>query len=190
MGKIVVSTNVTLDGVVQDPDGHEGFDRGGWFDQHLEGNREAWTLLEFEEAKAASAFLLGRSSDEWFGSRWSARTGEWADRLNELPKYVISSTVDEAVWTNGTVLAGDVIEDVRSVREHVAGDIIIYASYQLVQALLDHDLVDEFRLTIFPVIVGGGRRLFGTTEQAKSLVLAETRKLGEGLVFVRYEVAR
>ena len=150
MGKIVISTNVSLDGVVQDPDGEEGFRLGGWFGQAGGKDLEEWAKVEFEEALRTEALLLGRRSDEWFAARWPSRTGEWADRLNSLPKYVVSSTLEEPRWTNSTVLKGDVVSEVSKLKQELDGDIVVYASYQLGRTLMEHDLVDELRLFVFP----------------------------------------
>jgi dihydrofolate reductase len=190
MGKIVISTNISLDGVVQDPDGLEKYERGGWFSQSGGKDLEPWARMEAAEAMNADALLLGRHSDEWFGSRWVARTGAWADRLRALPKYVISATLTDPVWQNTTVLDGEVTAEVATLKADVDGEILIYASYQLGQALIEHDLVDEFRLTVFPVIVGAGRRLFGETSDRKPLRLVNTQTIGDGLEFLTYELAR
>jgi dihydrofolate reductase len=186
MGKIVISTNVSLDGVVQDPDGAEGFRLGGWFGQFGGQDLEAWRKVSLDEALGAEALLLGRRSDEWFATRWAARTGEWADRLNSLPKYVVSSTATEPSWTNATVLSGDVVSEVAKLKQEVAGDIVVYASYQLGHTLIEHDLVDELRLVVFPVVLGAGQRLFGETSGMKPLRLADVRTIGDGLAFVTY----
>src|SRR5579859_1241392 len=135
MGKIVISTNVSLDGVVQDPTGEEGFKQGGWFGQFGGRDLEEWAKVSLGEALGAQALLLGRRSDEWFAARWAARTGEWADRLNGLPKYVVSATIDEPLWGNGTVLTGDVVQEVSALKERVDGEIVVYASYQLGRTL-------------------------------------------------------
>jgi dihydrofolate reductase len=136
MGKIVISTNVSLDGVVQDPDGQEGFRLGGWFGQFGGKDLEQWTKVSFDEALHTEALLLGRRSDEWFASRWNGRPGEWADRLNGLPKYVVSSTLEEPKWSNSTVLTGDVAEEVTKLKQQLDGDIVVYASYQLGRTLI------------------------------------------------------
>jgi dihydrofolate reductase len=188
MGKIIVNANVTLDGFVQDPDGLEGIRLGGWFGQYGGADLAEWAKVEFEEAQRTDAVLLGRHSDEWFASRWASRTDEWANKLNSLPKYVISSTREEAKWTNATVLGGEVVEDVKNLKEHLDGEIVVYASYQLVRTLIDHDLVDEFRLIVFPVLLGGGERLFNETSEKTSLSLIKTGSIGESLVFLNYEV--
>lgn len=190
MGKIIISTNVSLDGVVQDPDGKEGFGRGGWFARSGGKDVEEFARIEYAEALRTAALLLGRRTDEWFGTRWPSRTGEWADRLNGLPKYVVSSTLQDPAWTNVTVLKGDVIEEVARLKQELDGDIVVYASYQLARALLEHDLVDELRLFVFPVVVGAGERLFGETSGEKRLRLASSRTVGDGLVYVTYETVR
>jgi dihydrofolate reductase len=188
MGKIVISTNVSLDGVVQDPDGEEGYERGGWFSQFGGKDLEPWAQILADEAMRTDALLLGRRSDEWFGSRWSARTGAWADRLNALPKYVVSETLNDPIWQHSTVLTGDVIAEVSKLKQELDGEILVYASYQLGQALIEHDLVDEFRLFVFPVVVGAGNRLFGKTSDKKPLRLVHTKTIGDGLVFLTYEL--
>ena len=154
MGKIVISTNVSLDGVVQDPDGAEGFRLGGWFGQFGGRDLEEWATVELEEALGTEALLLGRRTDEWFATRWASRTGEWADRLNSLPKYVVSSTLQEPRWANSTVLRGDVAGQVSKLKQELEGDILVYASYQLGGTLIEHDLVNELRLVVFPVVLG------------------------------------
>lgn len=188
MGTIVITTNTSLDGVVQDPDGHEGFERGGWFGRSIGADREAWADVETEEAKRAAAMLLGRRSDAWFAPRWTDREGEWADRLNALPKYVVSSTIDRPEWTNATVLSGDVVAAVRELKERIDGEILVYASYRLVRTLIDDDLADELRLVVFPVVVGAGERLFGDTGTPKPLRLLSTRTIGDGLTRLSYQL--
>jgi dihydrofolate reductase len=190
MGKIVISTNVSLDGVVQDPDGAEGFKLGGWFGQYGGKDLEEWAKVSLAEALGTEALLLGRRSDEWFATRWAARTGEWADRLNSLPKYVVSSTLDEPRWGNSTVLRGDVVSAVTKLREELAGDIVVYASYQLGRTLIEHDLVDELRLVVFPVVLGAGERLFGATSDSRPLHLADVATIGDGLAVLTYRRVR
>jgi dihydrofolate reductase len=190
MGKIVITTNATLDGVVQDPDGGEGFKLGGWFNEFGGNDLEAWAKLETDEALGAEALLLGRRSDEWFGARWASRSGEWADRLNSLPKYVVSSTLEDPVWTNSTVLKGDVVSEVVRLKQEVDGDILVYASYQLGHTLMEHDLVDELRLVVFPVLLGAGERLFGATNKTKALRLVDSRIVGDGLALLTYQLVR
>jgi dihydrofolate reductase len=190
MGKIVISTNVSLDGVVQDPDGREGFSRGGWFAQPGSRDLEEWGKVEYAEALDTAALLLGRRSDEWFGTRWASRPGEWADQLNRLPKYVVSATLEDPRWTNVTVLKGDVVHEVTRLKQELDGDIVVYASYQLGRTLIEHDLVDELRLFVFPLAVGAGERLFGETTAAKPFRLTGSRTVGDGLVFLSYAIVR
>jgi dihydrofolate reductase len=190
MGKIVISTNVSLDGVVQDPDGQEGFRLGGWFGEFGGKDLQEWAKVSLEEALRTEALLLGRRSDEWFGSRWNSRSGEWAERLNSLPKYVVSSTLADPVWKHSTVLKGDVVDEVRKLKRELDGEIVVYASYQLGRTLIEHDLVDELRLTVFPVVLGAGERLFGETREQKPVRLLDTRRIGDGLAFLTYELVR
>jgi len=190
MGKIVVSENVSLDGVTQDPTGEEGFRHGGWFGRIGDKDREAWAKMELDEALGAEALLLGRRSDEWFAARWLSRGGDWADRLNSLPKYVVSSTLEEPKWANATVLTGDVADEVSKLKQELDGDIVVYASTRLVRTLMEHDLVDELRLTVYPVVLGAGERLFGETSDSRPLRLVSTRTIGDGLAFLTYERVR
>jgi len=190
MGKIIISTNVSLDGVVQDPDGKEGFRLGGWFSQFGGKDLEAWAKVSLEEALGTDALLLGRRSDEWFAERWHSRSGESADRLNGLPKYVVSSTLEHPRWRNSTVLKGDVVNEVSKLKQELDGDIVVYASYQLGRTLIEHDLVDELRLVVFPVVLGAGERLFGETSDKKPMRLVHARTLGDGLAFLIYQPVR
>src|SRR3954466_11005458 len=152
MGKIVISDNVSLDGVIQDPAGDEGFSRGGWVG--LIAAREDVAKVALDEALGAEAFLLGRRSYEWLAARWPSRSGELADRLNSLPKYVVSSTLEDPDWNNSTVLKGDVVDEVSKLKQELDGEIVVPASYQLGRTLIEHDLVDELRLVVFPVVLG------------------------------------
>ena len=192
MGKIVMSgpQNVSLDGVVQDPDGQEGFALGGWFVQFGGKDLEQWNKVALDEALRAEAWLLGRRSYEFFGVRWRPRSGELADRLNSMPKYVVSSTLEDPEWNNTTVLKGDLVTEVSKLKQELDGEIIVPASYQLARTLLEHDLVDELRLVVFPVVLGSGERLFGETSGKKSMRLVSVNTIGDGLAFVTYEVVR
>jgi dihydrofolate reductase len=190
MGKIVISENVSLDGVVQDPTGEEGFRYGGWFGQIGDKEREAWARVEFAEALGSEALLLGRRSYEYFAARWPSRSGEWADRLNSLPKYVVSSTLVDPDWNNSTVMKGEVVNEVSSLKQELDGEIVVYASSQLVRTLMEHDLVDELRLIVYPFVFGTGERLFGETTDKKSMRLLDTRTLGDGLAYLAYQVVR
>ena len=190
MGKIVVSQNVSLDGVVEDPSGEGGFRHGGWFQQFIGEDFGAWANVELAEAQGAEALLLGRRSDEYFAMRSSSQSGEWVDRLNSLPKYVVSSTLEDAKWSNATVLKGEVISEVSKLKQQREGEIVVYASRPLVRALMEHDLVDELRLTVFPVALGAGERLFGDTSDKRPLRLIATKTIGNGLAHLTYERAR
>jgi len=190
MGKIVISENITLDGVIQA--GGEGFERGDWFTGIGDKDREAWAGVEFEEALGAEALLLGRRSYEWFVARgWASRSGEWADRLRTVAKYVVSSSALEGPdWPNSTVLGGDVVEEVSKLKQRVDGEIVVYGSGRLAHTLIEHDLADELRLMTYPFVVGAGERLFGETSGVKTLRLVSTRTIGDGLVLLTYESVR
>ena len=190
MGKIVMSgpQNVSLDGVVQDPDGEEGFRLGGWFVQFGGRDLEEWNKVALEEALRAEAWLLGRRSYEFFGARWRPRNGELADRLNSMPKYVVSSTLEDLEWNNSTVLKGDVATQVSKLKLELDGEIVVPGSYRLARTLIAHDLVDELRLVVFPVVLGDGERLFDGTSEKKPMRLVDTKTIGDGLVFVTYEL--
>lgn len=190
MGKIVITTNISLDGVIQDPDGEEGWRLGGWFNRFGGKDLEEWARVEAGEALGADAILLGRRSDEWFAARWQSRGGEWADKLNSMPKYVVSSTLKDPVWSNATVINGDVVSGVSKLKQEISGEILVYASYRLVHTLIEHDLADELRLVIFPVVLGAGERLFGATSDKKPMRLVSATTMGRGLAFVTYVVAR
>jgi dihydrofolate reductase len=188
MGKIVVSDNVSLDGVIQDPAGDEGFRVGGWVG--LIKDRPKLNKLALDEALGAEALLLGRRSYAWFAARWPTRNGELADRLNSLPKYVVSSTLEDPDWTNSTVLSGDVVDEVSKLTHELNGEIVIPASFQLVRTLMEHDLVDELRLKIFPVVLGAGERLFGETSNKKAVRLVDTQTVEGDVLFLTYEFVR
>ena len=190
MGKIVMSgpQNVSLDGVVQDPDGQEGFTLGGWFVQSGGKDLQEWNKLALNEALRAEAWLLGRRSYEFFGERWRRRSGELADRLNSMPKFVVSSTVEDPEWNNTTVLKGEVVSEVSKLKQEIDGEIVVPASYQLARTLVEHDLVDELRLVVFPVVLGAGERLFGETSDKKPMRLVDAKTIGDGLAFLTYEL--
>lgn len=192
MAKIVMSgpQNMSLDGVVQDPDGAEGFALGGWFVESGGKDLEAWNQLALEEALRAEAWLLGRRSYEFFGTRWRPRTGELADRINDMPKYVVSSTLAAPEWNNSTVLTGEPVTEVSKLKQELEGEIILPASYQLGRNLIEHDLVDELRLVVFPVALGAGERLFGEMRNKMPMRLINARTIGDGLIFITYEMAR
>jgi len=191
MGTIVISQNASLDGVVQDPTGEEGFRFGGWFGQVGERDREEWAKVELDEVLRAEALLLGRRSDEWFAERWLSRSGEWADRLNSMPKYVVSSTIDRPRWTtttNSAVLKGAVVAEVSKLKQQIDGEIVVFASTQLVHTLIEHDLVDQVRLMVYPVVVGAGKRLFEDITDTKRLRLVGARTVGDNLASLTYDL--
>jgi dihydrofolate reductase len=188
MGKIVVSDNVSLDGVIQDPAGDEGFRVGGWVGQIKD--REELNRLTLDEALGTEALLLGRRSYEWFAARWPSRSGELADRINSLPKYVVSSTLEHPDWSNSTVLKGDVLNEVSKLTQELNGELVVWASFQLVRTLMEHDLVDELRLKIYPVVLGAGERLFGETSDKKPMRLVGTQTVDGDIAFLTYERVR
>jgi dihydrofolate reductase len=186
MGRIVVSENVSLDGVIQDPAGDEGFDRGRWVG--LIKDRPGIGKLALNDAMGSEAFLLGRRTYEWFAARWPSRTGELADRLNSLPKYVVSSTLEAPDWNNSTVLEGDVVNSVSTLKQAINGEIGVPGSFRLVRTLLEHDLVDELRLKIFPIVLGDGERLFGETSDKKPFRLIDSQTADGDVAVLTYEV--
>ena len=188
MGKIIVSENVTLDGVVQDPTSDEDFARGGWGGRGPVKGDVARVILD--DAVGTEAILLGRRSYEFFAARWPSRSGALADRLNSKAKYVVSSTLEDPAWNNTTVLDGDLVAEVSKLKEEVAGDINVAASGKLVHALMEHDLVDELRLIVYPVVLGAGDRLFDEISDKKSIRPLNTRTVGDSLVYLTYAVVR
>jgi dihydrofolate reductase len=189
MRNLVVSEFVTLDGVMEDPGGAEGFDRGGWafrFERGAEGDK-----FKLDEVLAADALLLGRVTYAAFAEAWPSRTGEFADKFNTMPKFVVSKTLNGPEWTNSTVLAGDVAHEVSRLKEQPGGDILVNGSAQLVHALMEHDLVDEYRLMVFPVVLGAGKRLFADGADITALRLVEAKPVGsDGVVILTYRPAR
>ena len=187
MGRIVVTEFVSLDGVMEDPGGAEGYRYGGWtfeIERGAEGDR-----FKLDEAFAADALLLGRVTYEGFAAAWPDREGEFADKFNSMPKYVVSSTIADPGWSNTTVLAGDVATAVARLRDDFAGELVVHGSAQLAQALIEHDLVDELRLMVFPVLLGEGKRLFGEISAKKPLRLQSSRTVGDGVAILVYEPA-
>jgi dihydrofolate reductase len=180
MGKVVVSQFISLDGVVEDPGGAEEFDRGGWafkFDRGPEGDK-----FKSDEVMASDALLLGRVTYEGFAAAWPSRSGDFADKFNGMPKYVVSKTLKDPEWNNSTVIDGDVAEAVAELKRDVDGDILVNGSVQLVQTLMEHDLVDEYRLMVYPTILGAGKRLFGETRDAAALRLVDAKPAGETII--------
>jgi dihydrofolate reductase len=188
MGKIVVSENVTLDGVIQDPAGDEGFRVGGWVG--LIKDSPQLNKLALDEALGAEALLLGRRSYEWFAARWPSRSGELADRLNSMPKYVVSSTLEHPAWNNSTVLKGGGLNEVSKLKQELNGEIVVPASFQLVRTLMEHDMVDELRLKLFPVVLGAGERLFGQTSDKTPMRLLDTQIIEGGIAYLTYQPVR
>jgi len=186
MGRIVISENVSLDGVIQDPAGVEGFRLGGWVGRIGSQGREEAAKVALDEALGAEAFLLGRRSYEFLAARWPSRSGSLAERLNSLPKYVVSSTLEAPVWTNTTVLNGDVIDEVSRLKQQIDGEIVVAASFQLWHTLMEHDLVDELRLMIYPVVLGAGERLFSATSDKKPMRLVSAKTVDD-LAYLIYE---
>jgi dihydrofolate reductase len=190
MGRIVVSENMSLDGVVEDPAGVEAFTRGGWMGRIGDWGREEAAEVALDEALGAEALLLGRRSYEFLASRWPSREGELAGRLNSLPKYVVSATLEDLVWNNTTVVNGEVVDEVAKLKRELNGEIVVAASIQLVGTLMEHDLIDELRLMVYPVVLGAGRRLFGETEDTKSMRLLDARTVAGDLAYLTYEPTR
>jgi dihydrofolate reductase len=188
MGKIIISENASLDGVIQDPAGDEGFARGGWVG--LIKDRPGAYRLALEEALGTEALLLGRRSYEWMAGRWPSRSGELAETLNRLPKYVVSSTLRDPDWNNSTVVSGDVVTEVSKLKQELDGDLVVVASFELVRTLMEHDLVDELRLKIYPVVLGAGKRLFSEISDRKPMRLVHTQTVDGDVAFLTYERVR
>ena len=187
MGRIVVTEFISLDGVIEDPGGAEDYVHGGWSFEIPRG--EEGDKFKVDETFASDALLLGRTTYEGFAEAWPSREGEFADKFNEMPKYVVSSTMTEAEWNNSTVIPGDDLSAaVAQLRSSHDGDVVVHGSAQLVQGLLDEDLVDELRLMVFPVVLGSGKRLFGESGK-KPLRLTDSRTVGEGVEILVFEPA-
>jgi dihydrofolate reductase len=187
MGRIVVTEFVSLDGVIEDPGGSEDFKYGGWsfeIDRGEEGDK-----FKLDETMASDSLLLGRKTYEGFAAAWPSRDGEFADRFNSMPKYVVSSTLENPEWNNTTVLKGDLAEEVGKLKAERDGDIVVHGSAQLVQSLLEQDLVDELRLMVYPVVLGSGKRLFGETSGKKPLRLVDSKVVGDGVEILTYQPA-
>jgi dihydrofolate reductase len=187
VGRIVVTEFVSLDGVMEDPGGAEGFKHGGWsfeFNRGEEGDK-----FKLDEALESEALLLGRVTYDGFAEAWPSREGEFADKFNTMPKYVVSSTLEKADWNNSTVIKDDLTDEVAKLKDELEGDIVVHGSARLVQALMENDLVDELRLMVFPVVLGTGKRLFGETTDKKRLRLADSKTVGDGVAVLTYERA-
>jgi dihydrofolate reductase len=185
MARIVVTEFVSIDGVMEDPGGAEDFRHGGWSFEFSRG--EEGDKFKLDEAFDSDALLLGRRTYEGFADAWPSREGEFADKFNSMPKYVVSSTLKDPEWTNSTVLEGDLADEVSKLREGPGGDIVVHGSAQLVQSLIEQDLVDELRLMVFPVVLGSGKRLFGETSDKKGLRLASSKTVGDGVAILVYQ---
>ena len=197
MGRIVVTEFVSLDGVVEDPGGTGSFKHKGWSfdtDRRQEGvqSRLPLEVLAYllDEALGTEAMLLGRTTYEELVALWPARDGELADRLNGLPKYVISSTLENPAWSNSTMLRGDAVEEVSRLKRELDGNIVVPGSIRLARTLIEHDLVDGLRLMVYPVVLGAGERLFGELPDRKGLRLVDTTTVGDGIAVLRYETGR
>ena len=187
MGKIIVTEFVSLDGVMEDPGGAESFKYGGWTFEISRGDEG--DKFKLDEAMSADALLLGRVTYEGFAAAWPSREGDFADKFNTMPKYVVSTSLEDPEWSNSTVLKGDLAEEVAKLKEAHDGDVVVHGSAQLAQALLERDLVDELRLMVFPVVLGAGKRLFGDTSDKKSLRLVDSKVVGDGVTILTYEPA-
>jgi dihydrofolate reductase len=187
MGRIVVTEFVSLDGVMEDPGGSENFAQGGWSFKISRGDEG--DKFKLDETFASEALLLGRVTYEGFAEAWPSREGEFADKFNNMPKYVVSSTLGHPEWNNSTVLKGDLVEEVRKLKRDQDGDIVVHGSARLVQTLIEHDLVDELRLMVYPVVLGSGKRLFGETSDQKRLRLVESKVVGDGVSILIYRPA-
>jgi dihydrofolate reductase len=186
MARIVITEFVSLDGVMEDPGGAEDYEHGGWTFQVDRGEGDQFKM---DEALDSDALLLGRVTYEGFAAAWPSREGEFADKFNGMPKYVVSSTLDKADWNNTTVLGGDVVEEVSKLRRGPGGNIYVHGSRTLAQTLIEHDLADELHLMVFPVILGTGKRLFGDTSDLKRLRLKDSKTVGDGVAILIYERA-
>ena len=186
MGRIVVTEFISLDGVIEDPGGAEDYKYGGWSFEFSRG--DDGDKFKLDETMDAEALLLGRRTYEGFAAAWPSREGEFADKFNNMPKYVVSSTLESAEWTNSTVLKGDVADEVAKLKQAPGGDLVVHGSAQLAQTLIDHDLVDELRLMVFPVVLGGGKQLFSDTSKAAGLKLTDAKPAGETQILI-YEPA-
>ena len=184
MARLVVSEFVSLDGVMQAPGGESGYRHSGWVMKFPDPEQYRYKL---DEVLAHEALLLGRKTYDGFAAAWPSRTGEFADKMNAMPKYVASTTLRKAVWNNSTVLESGVPEAVSKLKNTLDGDILVAGSRTLVNALLRHALIDEYRLMVFPIILGSGMRLFDEAVDATTLELVETKPLGNGAVILTYQ---
>ncbi|HWX52571.1 MAG TPA: dihydrofolate reductase family protein [Solirubrobacteraceae bacterium] len=187
MARIVVTEFVSLDGVIEAPGGGEDYEHAGWtfeIDRGADGDK-----FKLDETMDAEALLLGRVTYEGFAAAWPTMKNEFADKFNGMPKYVVSSTLENPTWNNSTVLSGDVVEEVSKLKRDLEGEVVVHGSAQLVQTLLEHGLVDELRLMVFPVVLGKGKRLFGPTSGKRPLKLSDSKTVGDGVAVQIYAVA-
>jgi dihydrofolate reductase len=185
VGRIAVTEFISLDGVIEDPGGAEDFKHGGWsfeIDRGKEGDQ-----FKLEETMASDALLLGRRTYEGFAAAWPSREGEFADKFNNMPKYVVSSTLESPEWSNSTVISGDVVAELTKLKEEFDGELVVHGSAQLVHTLVEHGLVDELRLMVFPVLLGSGKRLFAETSDKRKLALKDSKMVGDGVAILVYE---
>jgi dihydrofolate reductase len=187
MGRVVVSEFVSLDGVMEAPGGGEDYEHAGWTFEISRG--EEGDAFKLQETLDAEALLLGRVTYEGFAAAWPSMRNAFADKFNAMPKYVVSSTLTDPAWNNSTVLSGDFVEEVTGLKTRLDGEIVVHGSAQLAQALLEHDLIDELRLMVFPVVLGSGKRLFAPTSAKKTLRLSDSRIVGDGIAILTYEPA-
>ncbi len=184
MRQLVVSEFVTLDGVMEDPGGAEKFERGGWafqFERGPEGDK-----FKFDEIMASDALLLGRITYEEFAAAWPSRTGAFADKMNSMPKYAVSTTLEHAIWNNSTLIKSHIVEEISKLKAMPGQDILVAGSAQLVRILMQHELVDEYRLMVFPVVLGKGKRLFNVGSDRHALRLVEAKPVGSGVLILTY----
>ncbi len=184
MRRVIASEFITLDGVVEDPGGSEQFERGGWafqFERGPEGDK-----FKLDEVMAAGALLLGRKTYKGFAEAWPSRTGEFADKMNSMPKYVVSTTLDHADWNNTTQIRSNIVEEVTKLKEQPGGDILIAGSAQLVRKLMEHGLIDEYRLMVYPLVLGKGKHLFDEGANKYPLRLVEAKQAGSGILILIY----
>jgi dihydrofolate reductase len=189
MRKLIVSEFLTLDGIMEDPGGSEGFEHGGWSFQFV---NEEYVKYKLDEIFSCDALLLGRATYQGFADAWPSRTDDngFADRMNSLPKYVVTSTLESLDWNNSKIIKGNIAEEVFQLKQQPGKDILVAGSCQLVHILLQHDLIDELRLMIHPIVIGNGKRLFKEGLTRKDLRLVESKMFNTGVVVLTYEQAK
>jgi dihydrofolate reductase len=187
--KVVVSEFVSLDGVMEDPGGAEGYKHGGWSFKFKRG--PAGDKFKLDELSTADALLLGRVTYEGFAKAWPTIKNEYADKMNGVRKYVVSNTLkdSEATWNNTTIIRSDVAAEVAKLKARSGGDLLVYGSARLAQDLAQHGLVDAYRLMVYPLILGAGKRLFADAGKMASLELVDSTPAGDGIVMLTYKAA-